>query len=108
MNGQLSASSVLSHQTTVLSVSAWWCPKFRNMLEPVRLERFRSVPPYKVPVSDRFKTEGQPFLYAKLSQNGTVDPPSVPAEQALNSVLLLFWQYSEIWCFSPEKVLLAF
>ena len=54
-------------------------------LGPVRRERFCSVPPYKVTVSDRFKTEGQPFLYAKLLPNGTVDPPSVPAEQALNS-----------------------
>ena len=54
-------------------------------LGPVRLERFRSVPPYKVTISDRFKTEGQPFLYAKLLRNGTVGPPSVPAEQALKS-----------------------
>ena len=52
-------------------------------LEPVWLERFRSVPPYKVIASDRLKTEGQRFLYAKLLRNGTVDPPSVPAKQAL-------------------------
>ena len=30
-DGQLSASSVLSHQIAVLSVSAGWCPKVRNM-----------------------------------------------------------------------------
>ena len=30
-NGQLSASSVLSHQIVVLSMSAGWCPKVRNM-----------------------------------------------------------------------------
>ena len=43
--------------------------------------------PFRSPIqsdhSDHFKTEGQLFLYAKLLRNGTVDPPSVPAEQAL-------------------------
>ena len=30
-----------------------------------------------------WEKEGQPFLYAKLLRNGTVDPPSVPTKQAL-------------------------
>ena len=55
---------------------------FTRGLELVWLERFRSVPLYKLTVSDRFKMEGQPLLYAKLSQNRTVDPLYVSAKQA--------------------------
>lgn len=55
---------------------------FTTDLELVWLERLRSVPLYKVTVSDRFKTEGQPLLYAKLSRNRTADPLSISAEQA--------------------------
>ena len=40
-------------------------------LEPVRLERFRSVPQYKWSVSFRFKTERTLFLLWKRSPNGT-------------------------------------
>jgi len=50
--------------------------------EPLWQESFYLVPPYKVTVSDRFTKEEQPFLYAKLSRNRAVDPPSVPTRQA--------------------------
>ena len=39
-------------------------------------------------VSGRFKTEGEPFLYAKPLRNGTVDPPSVPAQPALKGLYI--------------------
>ena len=63
----------------------WRAVNFANMREgrPIDIlgpgnDRSVPFPPYKVTISDRFKTEGQPFLYGKLMRNGTVDPPSRP------------------------------
>jgi len=84
MTNKVRLTQTIRHRLQTVDATITILFNSMTSLEPVRLERFRSVPPYKVTVSDLFKTAGQPFLYAKLLRNGTVGPPSVPAEQALN------------------------